>query len=62
MTLISDRYHHGDKRSGFLEDADISVRLLRMISLRKISSSLGEKTLSEDSSETEKFSSYEEDL
>ena len=62
MTLISDCYHHGDEYSGFLEEADMSVRLLRMISLRTISSFLEEKTLSEDSSETEKFSSYEDGL
>ena len=55
MTLISDHYHHDDKRNGLLEDADMYVRLLRLISLKKVSSSLREKTLSDDPSDMEKF-------
>ena len=39
----------------FLEDADMCVRLLRLFSLNKISSSLRKKTLSDDPSDKEKF-------
>ena len=39
----------------FLEDADMYVRLLRLFSLNKISSSLRRKTLSDDPSDKEKF-------
>ena len=39
----------------FLEDADMYVRLLRLFSLNKISSSLLKKTPSDDHSDKEKF-------
>ena len=43
------------KHNGFLEDADMFVRLLRLFSLIEISSSFRKKTLSDVPSVKEKF-------
>ena len=55
VSLISDSFHHDVKCDGLREDADMYVRLLRLISLKKSSSSLREKTLSDDPSDMVKF-------
>ena len=44
-----------DKCNGFLKDADMYVRLLRLFSLKKFSSSHREKTLSEVTSDMERL-------